>query len=104
MVSRRTALGAVLSATVLAVTAACGGGGPAQQGGGTSSGPDLTGETLEVAATWSGIEQERERAVCRFCDTEFVGTNGPGGGRFGSSRELGVAIARTWPTATSSPW
>jgi len=63
VVSRRTAFGAVLSATVLAVTAACGGGGPAQQGGGTSSGPDLTGETLEVAATWSGIEQENFKAV-----------------------------------------
>jgi 7-carboxy-7-deazaguanine synthase (Cx14CxxC type) len=51
---------------------------------------------------WSGVERDRERAVCRFCDTDFVGTNGPGGGRFGSSRELALAIAKTWPTAASS--
>ncbi|WP_158045931.1 7-carboxy-7-deazaguanine synthase [Skermanella pratensis] len=45
---------------------------------------------------WSGRERDRETATCRFCDTDFVGTDGEGGGRFGSAAELAGAIARTW--------
>jgi len=45
---------------------------------------------------WSGREQDRANAVCRFCDTDFVGTNGPGGGQFGSADELAGAVAREW--------
>ena len=45
---------------------------------------------------WSGREQDRETAVCRFCDTDFVGTDGPGGGKFETARQLAEAIARTW--------
>lgn len=47
---------------------------------------------------WSGREQDRDRAVCQFCDTDFVGTDGVGGGRFPDARELAVAIASRWPT------
>jgi 7-carboxy-7-deazaguanine synthase len=50
---------------------------------------------------WSGAEHERAHAVCQFCDTDFVGTNGPGGGRFSSSRELATAIAARWPVTAS---
>lgn len=46
---------------------------------------------------WSGREQDRATAVCRFCDTDFVGTDGRGGGKFGSPNELVAAIARCWP-------
>jgi 7-carboxy-7-deazaguanine synthase (Cx14CxxC type) len=46
---------------------------------------------------WSGREADRSTAVCRFCDTEFVGVDGPGGGRFDSAEELATAIERTWP-------
>ncbi|HOA72754.1 MAG TPA: 7-carboxy-7-deazaguanine synthase [Phycisphaerae bacterium] len=46
---------------------------------------------------WSGREQDRATAVCRFCDTDFLGTDGPGGGRFESAEDLAVAVARTWP-------
>ncbi len=46
---------------------------------------------------WSGREQHRSEAVCRFCDTEFVGTDGPGGGKFESAGELGQAVAAQWP-------
>jgi 7-carboxy-7-deazaguanine synthase (Cx14CxxC type) len=46
---------------------------------------------------WSGREEDRASAVCRFCDTEFVGTDGPGGGRFASARELTEAVACYWP-------
>src|SRR6478672_2798216 len=44
---------------------------------------------------WSGSEEDRSRAVCQFCDTDFVGT-GPDGGKFGSARELADAIDRCW--------
>ena len=46
---------------------------------------------------WSGREEDRSKAVCQFCDTEFVGTDGTGGGRFDTADSLAVAIAKTWP-------
>jgi 7-carboxy-7-deazaguanine synthase (Cx14CxxC type) len=48
---------------------------------------------------WSGREIDREQAVCRFCDTEFVGTDGPGDGKFSSSQALADAIERSWGAA-----
>jgi 7-carboxy-7-deazaguanine synthase len=45
---------------------------------------------------WSGREADRATAQCRFCDTDFVGTDGEGGGRFKSATSLADAIARTW--------
>jgi 7-carboxy-7-deazaguanine synthase (Cx14CxxC type) len=45
---------------------------------------------------WSGREEDRAEAVCKFCDTEFVGTDGEGGGKFVTATELAEAIARTW--------
>lgn len=45
---------------------------------------------------WTGRESDRHRAICQFCDTDFVGTDGPGGGRFASADELADAIAVTW--------
>src|SRR6266542_146105 len=45
---------------------------------------------------WSGREEQRARAVCQFCDTDFVGTDGPGGGQFATSHDLARAVARTW--------
>ncbi len=44
---------------------------------------------------WSGREEDRSRAVCQFCDTDFVGT-GPDGGKFKSAKELADAIGRCW--------
>jgi len=48
---------------------------------------------------WTGRERDRERATCKFCDTDFVGTDGPGGGRFTSAVALASAIAAAWPEA-----
>jgi 7-carboxy-7-deazaguanine synthase len=48
---------------------------------------------------WSGREADREDAVCRFCDTDFVGTDGPGGGKFPSAERLASALAAAWPAA-----
>ena len=46
---------------------------------------------------WSGREEDRSAAVCQFCDTDFVGTDGDGGGKFATARELAAAIAARWP-------
>ena len=46
---------------------------------------------------WSGREQHRERAVCRFCDTEFVGMDGVLGARYGDARALASQIDALWP-------
>ena len=46
---------------------------------------------------WSGREADRATAVCRFCDTDFVGTDGTGGGRFDSAAALAARIASHWP-------
>jgi 7-carboxy-7-deazaguanine synthase len=47
---------------------------------------------------WTGREADRADATCRFCDTDFVGTDGPGGGKFGSAEALAAAIDAEWPT------
>jgi 7-carboxy-7-deazaguanine synthase len=46
---------------------------------------------------WSGLEADREAAVCRFCDTSFVGTDGEHGGRYAAAEDLAAAIAALWP-------
>ncbi len=46
---------------------------------------------------WSGREQDRADAVCTFCDTDFVGMDGPGGGRFEMAAVLADAVAALWP-------
>ena len=46
---------------------------------------------------WSGREVDRAGAVCRFCDTEFVGTDGPGGGKFEAAADLADVVRSYWP-------
>jgi 7-carboxy-7-deazaguanine synthase len=46
---------------------------------------------------WSGIEEQRASAVCRFCDTDFVGTDGPGGGVFHDAASMAAHVAAQWP-------
>lgn len=46
---------------------------------------------------WSGREEDRASAICRFCDTDFVGTDGPGGGKFATADALAAAVAAAWP-------
>ncbi len=46
---------------------------------------------------WSGREQDRATAVCTFCDTDFVGTDGEGGGKFATAEQLADMIASKWP-------
>ena len=49
---------------------------------------------------WTGREANRATAVCRFCDTDFIGTDGPGGGTFRSAADLADCVADTWPPGT----
>jgi 7-carboxy-7-deazaguanine synthase len=49
---------------------------------------------------WSGRESDRAAAVCRFCDTDFVGVDGTGGGKFERAEELAAAIDGQWPSST----
>jgi 7-carboxy-7-deazaguanine synthase len=46
---------------------------------------------------WSGREFDRAIATCQFCDTDFVGTDGVGGGKFRDCEQIATAIERTWP-------
>ncbi len=51
---------------------------------------------------WSGREVDRSTAICQFCDTDFLGTNGTGGGKFDSADALADAIAREWAAKDTS--
>ena len=46
---------------------------------------------------WSGLERDRHDATCRFCDTDFIGTDGPGGGKFSDAPALARAVFAAWP-------
>jgi organic radical activating enzyme len=52
---------------------------------------------------WSGLERDREGAACRFCDTDFIGIDGPGGGKFAEAGRLADAVAQCWGETVSSP-
>tara|TARA_R110002096_G_scaffold239773_1_gene431563 strand:- start:1033 stop:1680 length:648 start_codon:yes stop_codon:yes gene_type:complete len=45
---------------------------------------------------WSGLERDRDKAVCRFCDTDFVGTNGLNGGKFRAAADLAAHVRAIW--------
>lgn len=53
---------------------------------------------------WNGREKDRAHATCRFCDTDFVGVDGPGGGRYRTSRALADAILALWPANAGRPF
>jgi 7-carboxy-7-deazaguanine synthase (Cx14CxxC type) len=52
---------------------------------------------------WTGLERDRGKAVCQFCDTDFVGTDGPGGGVFKEAETLAAAVAKCWEEVSLSP-
>jgi 7-carboxy-7-deazaguanine synthase (Cx14CxxC type) len=52
---------------------------------------------------WSGREADRASAICTFCDTDFVDTDGPGGGRFETADALAAAVAVAWPADAAGP-
>jgi len=69
------------------------------QGEGANTGRPAVFCRLAGCNLWSGLERDRAIAVCRFCDTDFVGTDGAGGGRFVSPEALAARVAAAWPSA-----
>ncbi len=67
------------------------------QGEGAQSGRAAVFCRFAGCNLWTGREADRVTAVCSFCDTDFVGTDGPGGGRFATPEELARAVALQWP-------
>lgn len=67
------------------------------QGEGTRTGRPAVFLRFAGCNLWSGREQHRADAICRFCDTEFVGTDGPGGGKFETAEALCKAVTDAWP-------
>ena len=73
------------------------------QGEGRNSGRAAVFCRFAGCNLWSGREQDRASAVCTFCDTDFVGTDGGGGGRFADAAALSAAISQTWHGGSSAP-
>jgi 7-carboxy-7-deazaguanine synthase len=67
------------------------------QGEGANAGTPAVFLRFAGCNLWSGREKDRAAAICRFCDTEFVGTDGPGGGKFSSAAALARTVAAKWP-------
>jgi len=68
------------------------------QGEGAHAGRPAVFCRFSLCNLWTGREADRSRAVCKFCDTDFVGTDGVGGGRFETPEALADAVAAQWPT------
>jgi 7-carboxy-7-deazaguanine synthase len=66
------------------------------QGEGTHTGRPAVFCRFSGCNLWSGREAHRSVAVCQFCDTDFVGTDGPGGGRFADAASLAAAVTSAW--------
>ncbi len=67
------------------------------QGEGAQAGRPAVFMRFAGCNLWSGLERDREKAVCTFCDTDFIGTDGPGGGKFADAANLAQAAAAHWP-------
>jgi 7-carboxy-7-deazaguanine synthase (Cx14CxxC type) len=70
------------------------------QGEGARTGRPAVFVRMTACNLWSGHEADRASAACWFCDTEFVGTDGPGGGRFESAEALADAVVGCWQRGT----
>ena len=67
------------------------------QGEGAQSGRAAVFLRFAGCNLWSGLEKDREQATCQFCDTDFVGTDGPNGGKFLDAASLARAVRAQWP-------
>jgi 7-carboxy-7-deazaguanine synthase len=77
------------------------------QGEGANTGRPAVFCRFSGCNLWTGREEDRSTAICNFCDTDFYGTDGPGGGKFSTAEEVADAIAVRWPSngqATSHPF
>jgi 7-carboxy-7-deazaguanine synthase len=72
------------------------------QGEGANAGTPAVFCRFTGCNLWSGREADRAEAVCNFCDTDFVGTDGPGGGKFADANALADAVSAAWPAGKPS--
>lgn len=72
------------------------------QGEGANAGRPAVFCRFSGCNLWSGLEHDRAQAICRFCDTDFVGTNGAGGGKFRTAKDLAAHVQSFWPAAASA--
>jgi 7-carboxy-7-deazaguanine synthase len=66
------------------------------QGEGAQSGRAAVFLRFSGCNLWSGLERDRANAVCRFCDTDFVGYDGPGGGKYADAESVAAAVELAW--------
>lgn len=66
------------------------------QGEGANTGKPAVFCRFAGCNLWSGVEADRPQATCKFCDTDFVGVDGTGGGKFKTAEDLAAAVAATW--------
>ena len=76
---------------------------PTLQGEGAHAGRAAVFCRFAGCNLWSGREEDRATAICKFCDTDFVGADGSGGGKFVSATELADAIESTWRSTSAGP-
>lgn len=69
------------------------------QGEGTHAGRPAVFCRFSGCNLWTGREEDRSDAICKFCDTDFVGTNGDGGGKFKAADDLAKTINALWPAS-----
>lgn len=73
------------------------------QGEGANTGKPAVFCRFAGCNLWSGLENDRASAVCRFCDTDFVGTDGAGGGKFAGAEALANSISAAWKGNGGAP-
>ena len=73
------------------------------QGEGANTGRPAVFCRFSGCNLWTGREEDRHKAVCQFCDTDFVGTNGTGGGKFATPEALADSVASAWPAHAAAP-
>ncbi|MFZ4428158.1 MAG: 7-carboxy-7-deazaguanine synthase [Saprospiraceae bacterium] len=74
------------------------------QGEGAQSGRPAVFCRFSGCNLWSGREEDRNNAICRFCDTDFRGTDGTFGGKYDSADALAATIASLWPGSAGTPY
>ena len=76
---------------------------PTLQGEGAHAGRAAVFCRFAGCNLWSGREEDRATAVCQFCDTDFVGSDGLGGGKFETPKDLADAIEAAWRSTSAGP-
>lgn len=76
---------------------------PTLQGEGAQTGRAAIFCRFAGCNLWSGREEDRATAICKFCDTDFVGSDGDGGGKFDTAQDLANAIESSWRSTSAGP-